>query len=293
MRFSRRLRPGNVFLALATCAVIVFLFAPIVTTVVFAFNQGSSSRQTVNFTGFTTHWFGAAWGNAPARDALTTSLIVAACSAALAGLLGTATGFALARPRGPMASRVLESSVYLLLIVPEIVLAVSLLLLYSKAGVTLGLTPLIAAHTLFPTAIVAVMVRSRVVALDRSLEDAAADLGAGGARTFADVQLPLLTPAILAGMALAFTFSFDDLVISVFLTTPTVNTLPVYLFSTVHSGVRPDVYAIATMMLAFTLTMVTLAGLLYRWQARRTGSRQSPIGALAGVTETGTARATA
>jgi ABC-type spermidine/putrescine transport system permease subunit II len=287
MTFPPRLRPGNVLLALATCAVIAFLFAPIVTTVIFAFNQGSSGRQTTSFTGFTTHWFGAAWANLPARQALTTSLIVAACSAVFAGLLGTATGYALARPKGRfLASRTLEALVYLLLIVPEIVLAVSLLLLYSKMGVTLGLVPLTAAHTLFPTAIVAVIVRSRVVALDRSLEDAAADLGAGGARTFADIQLPLLMPAILAGMMLSFTFSFDDLVISVFLTTPTVNTLPVYLFSTVHSGVRPDVYAIATMMLAFTLSILAVAALLYRSLTRRTGSRQSALSALASVSET-------
>jgi ABC-type spermidine/putrescine transport system permease subunit II len=278
----RRVRPGDVVLALFACAVVAFLLAPIVTTVLFSFNTGSNGRQTIDFTGFTTRWFGVAWDNSEARDALRTSLIVAATSATLSATLGAATGFALARRRGRIVPAALESLVYLLLIVPEIVLAVSLLLLYTKAGITLGLVPLIAAHTPFPTAIVAVIVRSRVVTLDRSLEDAAADLGASATRTFRDVQFPLVLPAIIAGMVLAFTFSFDCLVISVFLTTPTVNTLPVYLFSTVRTGVRPDVYAIATMMLAFGLVMIALAGVLYRWLMRRSGGTGSAVGALVG-----------
>jgi ABC-type spermidine/putrescine transport system permease subunit II len=171
--------------------------------------------------------------------------------------------------------------IYLLLIVPEIVLAVSLLLLYTKIGVPLGLLPLIGAHTPFTTAVVAMIVRSRVVALDRSLDDAAADLGASGFRAFVDIKLPLVRPAILAGAMLAFTFSFDCLVLSVFLTTPTVNTLPVYLFSTVRGGVRPDVFAIATMMLVFTLAVTALSAWVYRWQARRTGGSGSAVGLLA------------
>jgi ABC-type spermidine/putrescine transport system permease subunit II len=278
----RPIRVSSVVLALVTCAVIVFLFAPIVTTVVYSFNQGSAGRQTSSLTGFTTQWFSVAWNNTAARSALTSSLEIAAVSSTLSAFLGTATGFALARPRGRMGALTLEALVYLLLIVPEIVLAVSLFLLYTKAGIALGMLPLITAHTVFPTAVVAVIVRSRVVALDRALEDAAADLGASAVKTFRDVQLPLLLPAIVVGMVLAFTFSFDCLVISLFLTTPTVNTLPVYLFSTVHTGVRPDVYAIATMMLAFTLTVITVAALLYRWQSRRTGASESAVGVLAG-----------
>lgn len=278
----RRLRWGDVALGGITAATIAFMFAPIVVTVVFSFNRGSSGRQTIHITGWTTHWFVEAWNNIPAKTALETSLEVAACAAVIAACLGTATGFALARSRSRWVASVLEGLVYLLLIVPEIVLAVSLFLLYTKSGVTLGLKPLIAAHTVFPTAVVAVIVRSRVVALDRSLDDAAADLGAGELRTFADIQLPLVLPAVLAGMVLAFMFSFDCLVLSVFLTTPTVNTLPVYLFSTVHSGVRPDVYAIATMMLAFTISIVVFAGLLYRWQFSRSGNRRRAVEALAG-----------
>jgi ABC-type spermidine/putrescine transport system permease subunit II len=275
------LRPANVVWSAVVCAVVAFLFAPIVTTVIFSFNQGSSGRQTDSFTGFTTSWFGVAAANSTARSSLTTSLIVAISSASLAVLFGTVTGYTLARPKRRLASGVLAVLAYLLLIVPEIVLAVSLLLLYDRTGIPLGLGPLIAAHTPFSTAVIAVIVRSRVLTLDRALEDAAGDLGAGGLRSFVDVQLPLLLPAILLGMVLAFTFSFDDLVISLFLTTPSVETLPVYLWSTVHTGVRPDVYAIATLMLAFTLTVITGGSLLYRWQLRRIGGERSGVRALA------------
>jgi ABC-type spermidine/putrescine transport system permease subunit II len=278
----RRIRASTWLLAVAMGAVIVFLLAPIVTVVIFAFNKGANGLQTVDITGLTTKWFSGAWHDSSATSALRTSLTVAICAAVLSAIIGTATGFALARRRGK-ASRLLEGLVYLLLIVPEIVLAVSLLLFYSKAHVTLGLWPLIFAHTPFPSAVVAIIVRSRVVALDRSLDDAAADLGANGARIFRDIQLPLVRPAILAGAMLAFTFSFDDLVISNFLTTPTVTTLPVFLFSTtLRTGVRPDIYAIATMMLIFTLAVVALAAFAYRWQSRRNGSVVNTVGMLAG-----------
>jgi ABC-type spermidine/putrescine transport system permease subunit II len=277
----RRIRLSTWLLGIATAIVIAFLLAPIVTVVIFAFNKGANGLQTVGITGLTTKWFGAAWHNSAATGALKTSLTIALCAATLSAIIGTVAGFALARRRGA-ASRLLEGLVLLLLIVPEIVLAVSLFQFYTKAGVSLGLWPLIFAHTPFPSAVVAIIVRSRVVALDRSLDDAAADLGAGPLRVVRDIQLPLVRPAIMAGALLAFTFSFDDLIISNFLTTPTVTTLPVFLFSTtVRTGVRPDVYAIATMMLAFTLTIVSLGVIVYRWQSRRTGSAVSTVRLLA------------
>lgn len=281
MNRLRRTRLSTVLLGAVTALVLVFLLAPIITAVIYSFNEGTNGRQTADLTGFTTHWFGDAWNNTQATDALRTSLEVAVCAATIAAIVGTAAGFVLARGRG-IYTTVVEVLVLLLLIVPEIVLAVALLLFYSKSGVTLGFVPLVGAHTPFTTAVVALIVRSRVVALDRSLEDAAADLGAGGVRSFLDIQLPLVRPAILAGAMLAFIFSFDALVISVFLTTPTVNTLPVYLFSSVRSGIRPDVFAIATMMLAFTLTCLAITALIYRWQSRRAGSKATTVGVLAG-----------
>jgi ABC-type spermidine/putrescine transport system permease subunit II len=122
---------------------------------------------------------------------------------------------------------------------------------------------------------VAIIVRSRVVALNRTVEDAAADLGAGPWQTMRDVILPELRPALIASFILAFTFSFDDLATSAFLTTPTVSTLPVYLFGTIHSGTTPEVYAAAAMMLTFTLVLLLVAGLLYAQSSRRAGKRST------------------
>jgi ABC-type spermidine/putrescine transport system permease subunit II len=254
-----------------TAVVFAFLFAPIVTTVLYAFNRGVLGRQTSTFTGFTTQWFAAAWDNTTLRSALSTSLRAAIFVALISTVIGTMTGITLVRHRGRWLRGTLEMLVYLLLIVPEIVLAVALLLWYTKLHVALGMVTLVAGHTPFTIALVSMIIRSRVVALDRRLEEAAADLGASRRRVLMDVIFPQLRPAIVACLILAFTFSFDDVVISFFLSTPTVTTLPVYLFGTVRLGTTPAAYAIAVIMLAFTLVMLSLAGLLYRHQVRRSG----------------------
>ena len=277
LRGVRRTSAIDAALGVWTLLVLVFLFAPIVTAVLYSFNQGVVGRQTSRFTGFTTGWYPTAWSDGQLRHSVTVSLEVAIGTAVIATALGTVSGFVLGRHRGRVLRGSLEALVYLLLIVPEIVLAVSLLTFYSKLGVNLGLWTLVAGHTPFTIAVVALIVRARVVAIDRSTEEAAQDLGAGRLHTLWDVTLPQVRPAILVGLLLAFTFSFDDLVISLFLTTPTITTLPVYLFGTVQLGARPDVYAIATMMLGFTLLMLALAGVAYGWQSRRAGKAMSLV----------------
>ena len=273
-----------------TAVVFAFLFAPIVTTVLYAFNRGVLGKQTSTFTGFTTQWFSAAWNNTSLRSALSVSLRAAIVVAVISTAIGTLTGITLVRHHGRILRATLEVMVYLLLIVPEIVLAVALLLWYTKLHVSLGIATLIAGHTPFTIALVALIIRSRVVALDRSMEEAAADLGASRWHTLRDVMFPQLRPAIIACLILAFTFSFDDVVISLFLSTPTVTTLPVYLFGTVRLGTTPAAYAIAVIMLAFTLLMLSLAGFLYRRQLRRSGRARR--GARATRLEGGAAPAT-
>jgi ABC-type spermidine/putrescine transport system permease subunit II len=258
-------------LAVWTFLVFVFLFAPIVTVVLYSFNRGVLGQQTSSLTGLTTRWYPQAWENTEIRHAVMVSMRVAVISAAISVVIGTVAGFILARGRYAAVRAPLEALIYLLLVVPEIVLAVSLLLFYTKLGITLGIWTLVAAHTPFSIAVVALIVRARLLVIDPATEEASYDLGAGGWRTFWGITLPQARPAILAGFILAFTFSFDDLVISFFLSTPTVTTLPVYLFGTLHLGVRPDVYAIATAMLAFTLTMLAATGAVYAWQSRRLG----------------------
>jgi len=260
-----------------SAAVFVFLFAPIVTAVIYSFNRGVVGRQSSTFTGATTSWYSAAWEDDTLRHSVSVSFKVAVLVAIISVVLGAITGIAIPRHPSRTIRISLEMMVFMLVIVPEVVLAVSLLVFYTRTGFALGTWTLVAAHTPFTIAIVAIIVRSRVVALNPVLEDAAADLGAGAWQTMRDVILPELRPALIAALILSFTFSFDDLATSEFLTTPTVSTLPVYLFGTLHSGSTPEVYAAASMMLAFTLVVLLVGGLLYRQQLRRVSRRPTLV----------------
>jgi len=265
----RRVDKINLALRVWTALVFVFLLAPIATVVIFAFNQGELGKQTATFTGFTTKWFSAAWSDPTLRHSLTVSLKVAVPTALISVLFGTAAGMAVVRHPWRPVRRTLEALMYYLLVVPEIVLAISLLIFYTRSNFGLGYLALIAGHSPFPIAVVALIVRSRVVALDPTVEDAAADLGARSWKSLRDVVIPQLAPAIIAALIMSFTFSFDDLIISELLATPTVSTLPVYIYGETHSGVAPNVYAIATVMLVVTLIGFAVAGLAYRYFGRR------------------------
>jgi putrescine transport system permease protein len=269
-------------LTVFTGAIFVFLFAPIVTAVLFSFNKGFMGKQTSTFTGFSTQAYSHVWSDPQMRSAFTTSLKIGICAALIATVLGSIAGLTLARTKSRLIRTTLGASVALLLVVPEVVLAVALLLFFTEAKFTLTLLTMIAGLSAFPMAVVTMIVRSRAVALDSAIEEAASDLGARGVHVLRDVTLPALRPAIVSGFMLAFAFSFDDLVVAQMLSTPTVNPLPVFLFASVsHGGVTPDGYAIAAMMLGVTLAILLIAGLLYRWDARRgqAGSLVSAVGA--------------
>jgi ABC-type spermidine/putrescine transport system permease subunit II len=256
--------------------VIVFLFAPIATSVIYAFNVGTLGKQTAAFTGWTLDWFGAAWANLTLRHAIQTSLVVAFWAALIAVVIGTALGFALVRHPSRRIRQILTGLTYILLIVPETVIGVSLLLFYAVTGLPLGLATLVAGITPLAIAVTALIVRAGVVTLDRRLEEAAADLGASRWQVLRYVVLPHLMPAVLAGALMSYVFSFDNLVVSSFLTTPQVNTLPVYLYGSLQYGPSPAVYAAAAGVLALTLVLVGAAGLLYRLVLGRGGRSLAP-----------------
>jgi ABC-type spermidine/putrescine transport system permease subunit II len=274
---------GDRALGLVAVLVFVFLFAPIVTAIVYSFNEGVNGRQTSLFTGFTTAAYGDVWSNPTIRTALLTSLKAAVIVAVIAPILGTVAGLTLARGRSRAVRVATGVMVTLLLVIPEIVLAVALLLFFSESNTTLGLPTLIAGLTPYPVAIVALIVRSRAVALDRATDEAAADLGARDIQRVRDVLIPQLRPAIVAGAILSFTFTFDNLIISSMLATPRTTTLPTFLFATVNKGgVTSAGYAIAAMMLVFTLGMLALAGLAYRWEMRRQGASAGFVQSMGG-----------
>jgi ABC-type spermidine/putrescine transport system permease subunit II len=255
--------------------VLLFLFAPIATSVVYAFNTGVEGRQSSAFTGWTAQWFGAALADDSLREGAVTSLVVALWAAIASVLVGFALGFALVRHPSRVVRRVLAAFTYALLVVPETVIGVALLLMYSETRIPLGLATLVAGHTPLAISIVALIIRARLLTLDPHLEEASADLGAGRFRTLGLVVLPQLGPSLAAAALLAYVFSFDDVVISNFLSTAQLSTLPVYLYGSLQYGPTPKVYAATTVLFAASLLLVAVAALVLRAAGRRGGGVRS------------------
>jgi ABC-type spermidine/putrescine transport system permease subunit II len=265
-------RAGEAGLLLWYVLAVVFLFAPIAVSIVYSFNLGTVGKQTALFTGFTIDWYPAAWHNVSLRRAVETSLVVSFWSALIAVVIGSALGYALVRhPRAPMR-RFLSGLTYVLLIVPETVTGISLLLFYAVTGLPLGLATLVFGITPLAISVTALIVRAGVLTLDRRLEEAAADLGSNRWQTLRFIVLPRLAPAVGAAALMSYVFSFDNLVVSTFLTTPSVNTLPVYLYGSLQYGPSPAVYAAAAAVFAFTVILLSLAGILYRLTHRHATS---------------------
>jgi putrescine transport system permease protein len=244
-----------------------FLYVPLVLVVVYSFND---SRIATIWGGFSTRWYGELMRNEQILDAALLSLRVALTTASFATILGTMAGLALAR-FGRFKGRTLFSGMISSpMVMPEVITGLSLLLLF----VTLqqltgwpgqrGFTTITIAHTTFAMAYVAVIVQSRLLSMDGSLEEAAMDLGGRPLRVVLDITLPLIAPAMIAGWLLAFTLSLDDLVIASFVSGPGSSTLPMYIFSKVKLGVSPDINALATLIIA----AVSL-GVLVAWIALR------------------------
>jgi spermidine/putrescine transport system permease protein len=256
--------------------VYVFLYAPILVVVIYAFNGG---RQVLNWEGFSTKWFGEALSDPTITEPLKNSLVIGVSNALIACVLGTA--LALAMPRMlPWVRVPVDGLVYMTLVTPEIVFGISALIFFVQAGVPLGLKTILIAHVVFNTSVVALIVRARFLGMGESLEEASYDLGAGPLSTFRQVTLPRLAPAILAGGLLAFTFSFDDFITSFFVSGAGTTTLPLRIFSSLRFGISPVVNATAVMILALTLVAVVVAYLVLR----RTGQgRREAAGALPGV----------
>jgi spermidine/putrescine transport system permease protein len=265
-------------------SVYLFLYIPIGIIVLFSFNAG---RHASDFHGFSIQWYGKALDNPFAMEALTTSLIVASVTAIFASLFGTMAALALQKVRGRM--RVLyDAAIYVAIMIPGIVIGIATLIalvttfkflnplledlwpqvLGNAPQMNMGYVSVIAAHTLFTMALVIVIVRARISGMDRTLIEASADLYATPWRTFWQVTLPQIYPAILAGFLLSFTFSFDDFIIAFFVA-GTETTLPLYVFSSIRRGVTPEVNAIGTMVLAVSLTLLVAAQFLLHGRSRR------------------------
>jgi ABC-type spermidine/putrescine transport system permease subunit II len=261
---GRQKRLTDAGLTLWFALAILFLFAPLAISMIYSFNVGVVGKQTSNFTGWTLEWYPAAWNDLALRRSVQTSLYVAFWAALIALGMGASLGYALVRHPSARVRKWLSGLTYVLLIVPEVVIGVSLLLFYAVTGIPLGAATLIAGITPAAIAVTALIVRARALTLDPKLEEAAADLGSTRLKTLWFIVRPQLLPAILAGGLMSYAFCFDNLVVAAFLTTPTVNTLPVYLYGSLQYGPAPSVYAAATVVFLFTVTLLGLAALCFQ-----------------------------
>jgi putrescine transport system permease protein len=271
--------PGRGATALCAGALVLgfaFLYAPIALLVVYSFN---ASRLVTIWAGFSMHWYGELARNQSFRAAAAASFEVAVMAATMSLALGTLAGFAISRFYRFPGRRLFGFALLAPLVVPEVILGLSLLLLFV-AGESLigwprsrGLATITIAHATFGACFVTVLVRAQLAGFDRTLEEAALDLGAHPWTVLARITLPGISPALVAGWLLAFTLSLDDLVIASFVAGPSATTLPMAVFSSVRLGVSPEVNALATLFLAVVFVLVSLAfWLIARSERRRTSA---------------------
>ncbi|MFL9828516.1 ABC transporter permease [Rhodoplanes sp. SY1] len=245
---------------------LAFLYVPILILVVYSFND---SRLVTVWGGFSTRWYVALLEDRALQEAALTSLGIALASATLATVLGTLAALALTR-LGRFRGRLpFAAMIYAPLVMPEVITGLSLLLLFVAVGFERGAATVTIAHTTLTMCFVAVVVQSRLAGFDRSLEEAAQDLGCPPLRTFLIVTLPVIAPGIAAGFLLAFSLSLDDLVIASFTSGPGATTLPIRIYSEVRLGVKPEINAVCTIFIAVTALVVILASLATRRAERR------------------------
>jgi spermidine/putrescine transport system permease protein len=250
----------NTTLVVGSTAVYVFLYLPIVVVVIYAFND---SRLVDVWHGLGLRWWKLTWQDESIRRALFLSLWTAGVNAVVATALGTAAALGLRNVRRRTRTA-FDAFLYMALIIPEIVIAIGSLLFFVTIGLPLGPLAIVITHVVFNTSVVTLICRARLAGMDRSLEEASADLGAGKWGTFRQVTFPQLFPGVLAGGLLAFTFSFDDLVLSTFVSAPGSTTLPIRVFSELRFGLTPKANVVATTMLGITLTAIVTAQILLR-----------------------------
>lgn len=250
-----------------------FLYLPILLLIVFSFNE---SRLVTVWGGFSTKWYGELFRNRDLMDAAWVTLRVAFISATVATVLGTLAALALVRHTRFRGRILFSGMVFAPLVMPEVITGLSLLLLFVAVGLDRGFLTVTLAHITFTMCFVAVVVQSRLLTFDRSLEEAAMDLGAPPVRTFLEITLPVIAPAVVSGWMLAFTLSLDDLVIASFTSGPGATTLPMKIYSQVRLGVTPEINAACTIMIAVVAVGVIAASVANkRREVRRLRDEQA------------------
>ncbi len=236
-----------------------FLYMPMVLLIAYSFNGG---KLVTVWAGFSTRWYSELLGNEAFLDAAWVTIKVAVMSSSIATVLGTMAALVLVRS-GRFKGRTLFSGmIYAPLVMPEVITGLSLLLLFIGLNIDRGVLTIVLAHTTFSMCFVSVVVSSRLVTFDQSLEEAALDLGCSQMQAFFLVTLPIIAPAVISGWLLAFTLSLDDLVIASFTAGPSSTTLPIKIWSSIRLGLSPEINALSTLMIAVVTVGVITASLI-------------------------------
>lgn len=253
---KNRTKLPNIYLAF----LIILMYLPVVVVIAYSFN---ASRQSSVWGGFSLSWYKELFTDKSLIEALKNSLIIGVLSSGIAGVIGTlgAVGMAKAALK---SKGIIEYISTLPIMIPEIILGMVFMAFFSLMKLPFGMVTLVIGHASFCIPYVFMMVKARLAGIDKSLVEAARDLGASETKAFLDITLPLISPAIVSGMLLAFAMSLDDVVISIFITGPRTNTLPIKIYTQLKTGVTPKINALCTMMLLCTLILVVLANLIGR-----------------------------
>ncbi|WP_065333533.1 ABC transporter permease [Tritonibacter mobilis] len=236
-----------------------FLYIPMLILILFSFNE---SKLVTVWAGFSTKWYAELMQNEAMLQAAWVTVKVAVFSSTIATVLGTMAAYVMVRGGRFMGRTLFSGMIYAPLVMPEVITGLSLLLLFIGIGLDRGVLTIVLAHTTFAMCYVSVVVSSRLATFDRSLEEAALDLGCSQAQAFRLVTLPIIAPAVVSGWLLAFTLSLDDLVIASFTTGPAATTLPIKIFSAVRLGVSPEINALSTIMIGIVTVGVISASLV-------------------------------
>lgn len=240
--------------------IVIITYIPILLTVIYSFNE---SKLTSVWDGFSLKWYETLFRDDDMAEALINSLILAGLSCLAAVVIGTTGAIGMEKWKNRF-NDVISYFSLMPLMIPEIILGMVFLAAFSFMNLPFGMLTLVIGHTTFCVPYVFMTVKARLAGMDKSIEEAARDLGASEVRVFFDITLPAILPAILSGVLLSFAMSFDDVVISIFVTGATVNTLPIKIYTSMKTGVTPEINALATVMLVVTIAIILLVSLLGR-----------------------------
>ncbi|HIY01736.1 MAG TPA: ABC transporter permease [Candidatus Blautia faecipullorum] len=253
--------------------VFILMYLPVAVVIIFSFNE---SKLPVRFSGFSTKWYQELFQDEDMLEALVNSLILGVSSCLLSAVIGTLGAVGLSRIHWKTKG-IMEYISILPLMIPEIILGMVLMAFFYLLNIPFGMLTLLLGHTVFCVPYILMEVKARLAGMDPSLEEAARDLGAGAFRAFWDITLPLIMPAVLSGSLLAFAMSMDDVVISIFVNSPRVSTLPIRVYTQLKTGVTPEINALCTLMLAFTIAVLliyTFAGKIAKGKNRLFSTKQ-------------------